>query len=34
MTWFDWFRIALGIPTAIALIGLLTVLIADIKQNK
>jgi hypothetical protein len=34
MTWFDWFRIALGIPAAIAVIVLLTVLIADIKQNK
>jgi len=34
MTWFDWFRIALGIPTVVVIVGLLAVLIADIKQNK
>jgi hypothetical protein len=34
MNWFDWFRLALAVPTTIAIIGLLTVLIADIKQNK
>ena len=34
MNWFDWFRLAIGIPAAIAVVGLLTVLITDIKQNK
>jgi len=34
MNWFDWLRIALVIPSSLAVIGLLIVLIADIKQNK
>jgi hypothetical protein len=34
MTWFDWFRVALFVPASLAVIGLLLVLIADIKQNK
>jgi hypothetical protein len=34
MTWFDWFRLALGIPTGLAVVGLFAVLINDIKDNK
>jgi len=34
MTWFDWLRVALFVPSSLAVIGLLIVLIADIKQNK
>jgi transcriptional regulator with XRE-family HTH domain len=31
---FDWLRVALFVPSSLAIIGLLVVLIADIKQNK
>ncbi len=34
MTWFDWFRLALGIPATLAVLGLLAVLIDDNKDNK
>jgi hypothetical protein len=34
MNWFDWLRIVLIVPTTLAVIGLLAVLISDIKQNK
>jgi hypothetical protein len=34
MNWFDWLRIALIVPTTIALIGLLAVLVDDIKTNR
>jgi hypothetical protein len=34
MNWFDWVRIALIVPTSLAVIGLLAVLVSDIKQNK
>ena len=34
MTWFDWFRIALGIPAGLAAVGLFAVLVDDIKKNK
>jgi hypothetical protein len=34
MNWFDWLRIAFIVPTGLAVIGLLAVLISDIKQNK
>jgi hypothetical protein len=34
MTWFDWLRVVLFVPASLAVIGLLLVLIADIKQNK
>jgi hypothetical protein len=34
MNWFDWLRIALIVPTSLAVVGLVVVLIADIKQNK
>ena len=34
MDWFDWLRIVLGVPAAIAVIGLFTVLVNDIKYNR
>jgi hypothetical protein len=34
MNWFDWLRLALGIPAGLAAVGLFAVLIADIKKNK
>jgi hypothetical protein len=34
MNWFDWLRIALIVPTSLAVVGLLAVLINDIKDNK
>lgn len=34
MNWFDWIRLALIIPTSLAVIGLIAVLIADINKNK
>lgn len=34
MDWFDWLRLALGIPTGLAVVGLLAVLINDIKDHK
>jgi hypothetical protein len=34
MNWFDWLRIALIVPTTIAVVGLIAVLINDIKDNK
>lgn len=34
MNWFDWLRIAFIAPAVLAVIGLLAVLISDIKQNK
>ena len=34
MNWFDCLRVALFVPAAVSAIGLLVVLIADIKQNK
>ena len=34
MNWFDWLRIALVVPTTIAVVGLIAVLINDIKDNK
>jgi hypothetical protein len=33
MNWFDWLRLALGIPAGLAAVGLLAVLIDDIKRN-
>jgi hypothetical protein len=33
MNWFDWFRLALVIPTTLAVVGLLAVLINDLKDN-
>ncbi len=34
MNWFDWLRIALIVPTTLAVVGLLAVLINDIKDNR
>jgi hypothetical protein len=34
MHWFDWLRIALAVPAALAVVGLLAVLIDDIKHNR
>jgi hypothetical protein len=34
MNWFDWLRIALIVPTSLAVVGLLAVLINDIKRNR
>jgi hypothetical protein len=34
MNWFDWLRIALVVPATIAVVGLIAVLINDIKDNK
>jgi hypothetical protein len=34
MNWFDWLRIALIVPTTIAVVGLIAVLINDIKDNR
>ena len=34
MNWFDWVRIALVVPTSLAVVGLLALLVFDIKQNK
>jgi hypothetical protein len=34
MNWFDWLRIALGIPAALAAVGLFAVLVNDIRQKK
>jgi hypothetical protein len=34
MNWFDWLRIALVVPATLAVIGLILVLVDDIKQNK
>lgn len=34
MTLFDWIRIALGVPLGLALIGLIFVLVEDIKYKK
>jgi hypothetical protein len=33
MNWFDWVRIALIVPTSLAVVGLLAVLINEIKEN-
>ena len=34
MSWFDWIRIALGIPVGLALVGLVAILVDDIKYKK
>jgi hypothetical protein len=34
MNWFDWVRIALIVPASLAVVGLLAVLIDDIRKNK
>lgn len=34
MSWFNWVRLALAIPASIACVGLIAVLIADIKYKK
>jgi hypothetical protein len=33
MNWFNWLRLALVIPTTLAVVGLLAVLINDLKDN-
>lgn len=34
MTWFDWLRLALAIPVGLAFVGLVAILVDDIKHNK
>lgn len=34
MSWFDWIRLALAIPAGLACVGLVAVLIGDIKYKK
>jgi hypothetical protein len=34
MTWFDWIRLVLAIPVGLAFVGLVAILLDDIKRNK